>query len=131
MSGANDIVKNFTTALGASALTLFLVNSAMAADLGSLKDEAPVVAPAPAWSGFYFGGSGGYGHNRSKNNYYDDVPSSSSVSESADGGLVSLVFGVDRQIRDRWVIGAFADIDWSDIDRGSLAQNNHLTISRG
>lgn len=130
-SDAGYIVKNFTAALGASALTIFMGQSAIAADLGSLKDEVPVVAPAPTWSGYYFGASGGYGHNRSKNNYYDDTPDSSSVSESADGGLVSLVFGVDHQIRDRFVVGVFADIDWSDIDRGSLAANNHLTISRG
>lgn len=130
-AGAIGIVKNITTALGASALSLLIGHPALAADFGSLKDDAPVVEAAPTWSGFYFGASGGYGHNKSKNNYEDDTPYSQSVSESADGGLVSLVFGVDRQVHDRIVIGAFVDFDWSDIDRGNLAEYNHLTISRG
>lgn len=102
----------------------------LAADLGSLKDAAPIEAPAPTWSGLYFGGSAGYGHNDSDNNYYDSTGASSSISESADGGLVSLVFGFDRQIHDRFVVGAFADIDWSDFDRGDDDINNGLTISR-
>ena len=104
-------------------------SSASAADFGSLKDE-PVVAPAPSWSGFYFGGSAGYGHNRSDNNYSDSDGVSSSIKETADGGLLSAIVGFDRQVRDRFVIGAFADFDISDFDRGSDKALNGLTISR-
>ncbi|MCB1527636.1 MAG: cellulose biosynthesis protein BcsS [Hyphomicrobiaceae bacterium] len=118
---------------GAVVACLALNPAANAADLGgyegSLKD-APIVEPAPAWSGFYFGGGGGYGHNWSKNNYSDSDGDTSSISESAEGGFVSTMFGYDRQIGSRFVIGAFADFDWSDFDRGNDAIANGLTITR-
>lgn len=116
-----------TTALGSVAAIALLPGMAMAGDGGSLKDS-PMVVEEPSWSGFYFGGSVGYGKNRSKNNYYDEIPTSSSVSESAQGTFISGVFGFDRQLRNRLVIGAFADFDLSDLDRGS--GTNALTISR-
>ena len=120
--------------LQASAFTGVLVAAmssltASAADLGSLKDT-PIVMPAPTWSGIYFGTSGGYGHNRSKNNYSDSTGASSSVAESASGGFVSAIVGFDRQFRDRFVLGAFADFDVSDLDRGNDDARNGLTISR-
>jgi opacity protein-like surface antigen len=98
-------------------LSLAMASSAALADgMPSLKDT---VAPAaPTWSGPYFGASIGYGHNDSKNNYSDSSGDRSSVSEDADGGLVSLVWGVDCQVWERYVIGAFIDVDWSNIERG-------------
>ncbi|MGD9670445.1 MAG: cellulose biosynthesis protein BcsS [Hyphomicrobiaceae bacterium] len=122
-----------TTLGGAAVACAALPTAAGAADLGgSLKDTPVVDAPAPTWTGFYFGGGIGYGHNRSKNNYSSTFEPSESHSESADGGLVSAVFGFDRQIGDRLVIGAFADFDWSDIERGTANENiwNGMTISR-
>jgi opacity protein-like surface antigen len=99
--------------------------TALADGMVSLKDTP--VAP-PSWSGPYFGGSVGYGHNDSKNNYQDSDGDRSSISEDADGGLVSLVWGIDCMLRDRFVVGAFVDVDWSDIDRGFTG--NELTIDR-
>jgi opacity protein-like surface antigen len=108
-------------------VSLALVSSAAFADgMPSLKDT--VVAPAPTWSGPYFGGSIGYGRNDSKNIYSDTSGESSSVSEDADGGLVSLVWGLDCQVWERFVVGAFVDVDWSDIERGD--KSNGLTIDR-
>ena len=110
---------------------LTLVASVVRAEgLPSLKDSLPPSASTLDWSGPYFGASVGYGHNRSKNNYKDDSPASSSVLEHADGGLVSLVLGVDRQISDRVVVGAFVDLDLSAFDRGNHAEHNALTIDR-
>lgn len=100
-----------------------------AADLGGSLKDAPIVAPEPTWSGFYFGGSIGYGHNRSDNIYRSTFEANEKHRESAEGGLVSTVFGYDRQIRDRFVIDAFADFDWSDLDRGN-DNGNGLTITR-
>lgn len=116
-----------TTALGSLTAIAVLPGMAIAGGGGSLKD-APVVMEQPSWTGFYLGGSVGYGKNRSKNNYYDDRPYSSSVSESAEGTFISGVFGFDRQLRNNFIIGAFADFDISDLERGSGA--NALTISR-
>ncbi|HEX2842313.1 cellulose biosynthesis protein BcsS [Hyphomicrobium sp.] len=111
----------------ASAVLLSLTGGAALADgMVSLKDT-PAPA-APSWSGLYFGGSIGYGRNDSKNNYHDSDGDRSSVSEDANGGLVSLVWGIDCMLRDRIVVGAFVDFDWSDIDRGF--DGNEMTIDR-
>lgn len=108
-------------------VSLALVSSAAFADgMPSLKDT--VVAPAPTWSGPYFGASIGYGHNDSKNNYSDDTGDRQSRDEDADGGLVSLVYGLDCQVWERFVIGAFVDVDWSDIERGD--KGDGMTIDR-
>ncbi|HRY06074.1 MAG TPA: cellulose biosynthesis protein BcsS [Hyphomicrobiaceae bacterium] len=117
---------------GLAAACAALPTAAGAADLGGSLKDAPVVAPAPAWSGIYFGGSAGYGHNRSDNIYSDSEGGWEKHHESADGGLISTVFGIDRQIGDRFVIGAFADFDWSNFDRGTANENvwNGLTITR-
>jgi opacity protein-like surface antigen len=110
----------------AGATLLAFTGGASADGMVSLKD-APVVV-APSWSGPYFGGSVGFGHNNSDNNYSDSTGDSSSISEDADGAFVSAVWGIDCMLRDRVVVGAFVDIDWSDIDRGF--EGNELTIDR-
>ncbi|MBS0236863.1 MAG: cellulose biosynthesis protein BcsS [Proteobacteria bacterium] len=98
----------------------------------SLKDT-PVQVEAPTWSGVYFGVGGGYGHNHSKNNYHDDsgdVDATSSKNEYADGGLVSLIYGIDRQVGSRFVVGAFADFSTSELNRGNEDIHNAMTIDR-
>ena len=95
----------------------------------SLKDT-PVQVEAPSWSGLYFGVGGGYGHNHSKNNYRDSDGETSSRNEYADGGLVSLIYGIDRQIGSRFVVGAFADFTTSELTRGNLDADNAMTIDR-
>jgi hypothetical protein len=112
--------------MGGLALAL-AANPALADGMVSLKDT--VAAPAaPTWSGMYFGGSIGYGWNDSKNIYREEGGVGDETNnEDADGGLVSLVWGYDCQW-DRIVVGVFADIDWSDISRGS--RGNGMTIDR-
>ena len=111
----------------ASGLIFALMSSTAYADgMVSLKDTP--VAVAPTWAGPYFGMSIGYGHNDSTNNYNDSDGLSSSVDESADGGLVSAIWGVDCMLRDRVVVGAFVDFDWSDINRGH--DDNAMTIDK-
>ncbi len=99
----------------------------------SLKDTPVAVAPS-TWSGVYFGVGAGGGHNHSKNNYHDDagdpLTSNSSKNETADGGLISMIYGIDRQIGDRWVVGAFADFSVSDLTRGDEDIHNGLVIDR-
>lgn len=112
------------------ALVCFMAGAAYAdGPFGSLKDTAPVIEE-PTWFGLYFGAGWGYGHNRSKNNYSDSDGERSSRTEHADGGLVSLLYGVDRQIGDRFVLGVFGDIDLSDITRGNSDDHNALQIDR-
>ena len=113
----------------ASILALSLMSGAAMADgyATSLKD-APVPVVAPSWSGIYVGGSIGYGWNDS-DNIYDETGEPTEVRhESADGGFVSGIIGIDRQVHDRWVIGAFIESDLSDLDRGT--KGDGLTIDR-
>ena len=100
---------------------------AAADGMPSLKDT--VVAPeVPTWGGMYFGGSMGYGWNDSTNDYSDSAGDRSSRKEDADGGLVSLIWGIDCMFRDRFVVGAFVDVDWSNIERGTTGDG--MTIDR-
>lgn len=101
---------------------------ALAADMGSLKDD-PVVEVAPTWSAHYVGGSIGWGENKSDNTYTDtDGLDDETVKEHADGGLVSVILGFDKQVHQRYVIGAFIEYDLSDLERGS--GDDALTIDR-
>lgn len=106
-----------------------IVAPALADGPFSLKDT-PVQVEAPSWSGIYFGVSGGFGQNHSKNNYHDSEGTTSSRNEFADGGLVSLIYGIDRQVGSRFVVGAFADFSVSELNRGNEDIQNAMTIDR-
>lgn len=97
-------------------LTMLVGGGALADGMprGSIKD-APVAMPS--WSGFYIGGGIGYGHLIGKNKYYEDgVLELSSNNDSAFGGLGTVVIGFDRLVRERYVLGLFAEYDWSNIE---------------
>ncbi len=101
----------------AGATLLATTGGASADGMVSLKD-APVVV-APSWSGPYFGGSVGFGHNSSDNNY--STPQSTALpflrtrtAPSCRRSRVSIACVRNRVARRRILV----DIDWSDIDRG-------------
>jgi outer membrane immunogenic protein len=97
-------------------LTMLAAGSALADGMsrGSIKD---VPVATPSWSGFYLGGGVGYGHLIGKNRYSDDTPAfSSNNNDSAAGGLGTVVIGFDRLVRERYVVGLFAEYDWSSIE---------------
>jgi outer membrane immunogenic protein len=74
--------------------------------------------PAPIWNGFYLGAGVGYGHASTRDDYQDTTPEATSLDgQAAQGGLVRFMLGVDRQIKEKFVLGAFADIDWTDISQ--------------
>jgi outer membrane immunogenic protein len=98
---------------------------------GSIKDT-PIVAPA-GWSGFYFGAGVGYGDSVIDNHYSESGGDFiSTEGEGLRGGLATIILGLDRQIGDRWVIGAFVDFDWSDIELtyfdNTLSAEEKLTL---
>lgn len=96
---------------------------------GALADgyEDPksfVAPPVPLWNGWYVGAGAGYGHASTRDDYYESTPLSTSLDgQSADGGLVRIMGGVDRQITDRFVLGGFADFDWSSINLSYAASS--------
>jgi outer membrane immunogenic protein len=89
---------------------------------GSIKDTP--VAPMTTWSGFYLGGGVGYGHMIGKDNYSENgVLLSSNNNDSAAGGFGTVVVGFDRQVRERYVVGLFAEYDWGNIELTDLDIN--------
>ncbi len=87
---------------------------------GYEEPKSFVAPPPPLWSGWYVGAGAGYGSTSTRDDYYEVRPggvfSTSLDGQAADGGLVRLMGGLDRQITDRFVLGGFADFDWTSIN---------------
>ena len=98
-----------------------LMASAVAAHADGYEDPKSFTAPIEPWSGWYVGAGVGYGHASTEDDYQEIRPagvfSSSLDGQSAHGGLVRIMGGVDRKITDRFVLGGFADIDWASINQ--------------
>ena len=80
---------------------------------GSIKD-APIAVPT--WSAFYIGAGVGYGLLATENKYWEPNFSSTWKGEGGQGGFGTAVIGFDRQIRERYVLGAFVEYDWSSLE---------------
>jgi outer membrane immunogenic protein len=99
--------------------------SAFAADLPARAYTAPaaVAAPVHSWTGFYVGAGFGYG-------LFDAETSSAgpgfAVTRNGDTGgrgwFGTIQTGYDAQMAN-WVVGIFADYDWSNI-KGTLSDLN-------
>jgi outer membrane immunogenic protein len=105
-------------ALGA-ALSVAATSGAMAdgmARYGSLKDAPAAYASTPMWSGIYLGAGLGYGHGMIENSYTESTGFWRTMdAEGMHGGFGTVIVGIDRQLHDRYVVGAFADFDWASI----------------
>lgn len=107
-------------ALALTALAV-MTGSASAADLAARPyAKAPVAAaPVASWTGFWISGGFGYGmteYQHSENNFgspFNLVSTGQDV--GGKGWLGKVGLGYDYQFMDRFVIGAFADADWSNI----------------
>ena len=99
--------------------------SAIAADM-PLKAAPQPAAPVYNWTGCYLGAGGGYGMFNQDNTFVTDpifgpsIVDSGRVTGGGRGWFGTVGGGCDYQISERWVIGAFADYDFSDI-HGQLA----------
>ena len=101
------IAMGFVTALAGAAL----------ADGEPTYEPKQITLTPTQWTGAYLGVGAGYGHSTSENNYSEeefngDTFSSSLDGEGMHGGLVKLYAGIDRQIHGKFVIGAFADVEY-------------------
>jgi outer membrane immunogenic protein len=106
--------------LALTALAAF-TGSAVAADLGARPyTKAPVaVAPAVSWTGCWVSGGGGYGISRTNRDSRSVATGATTVLNStsgSDGWLATAGVGCDYQFGGRWVVGAFADGTYSDIN---------------
>ncbi|HXF54252.1 MAG TPA: outer membrane beta-barrel protein [Hyphomicrobiaceae bacterium] len=118
-------MKKLLPAIVAMVAAALFAGGAHANGTGSIKD-APLIMPT-GWSGFYFGAGVGYGDVVIDNNYFDTSGAGTFLSERDEGGrggLGTVILGFDRQIGERWVIGAFVDFDWTDIDLHSRVNND-------
>ena len=98
--------------------------SALAADLPARTySKAPVMVPAPSWTGFYLFGGGGYGI-WDADTYSVTSPAGivTSVAQrtGGDGYFGTVGAGYDWQFNSSWVGGIFADGQFGSI-RGTLA----------
>jgi outer membrane immunogenic protein len=111
-----------------TALAAF-TGSASAADLAARpysKAPAPIVAPVYNWTGFWISGGFGYGMSQYQTSVVQVPPGVTVFDPGHDTGgkgwLGKVGLGYDYQFAGNFVIGAFADAQWSNI-RG----NNSFT----
>ena len=98
-----------------------LTGSASAADLAARPyAKAPVAyAPVANWTGFWISGGFGYGMSQYQHSEFNVGAPFALVSNGTDAGgkgwLGKVGLGYDYQFMGNFVIGAFADADWSNI----------------
>ena len=120
------IMKSLTSTAIAALAVGFLTVPAYAADLGNQGDPTSAAYARPeSFTGFYFGAHAGYGnanHDTSVDFYgIEDEELGDSVTLFSLDGLNSRGFvggadvGVDKQVG-RFVFGAFASYDWSNME---------------
>ncbi len=110
--------------IAASAAFLSVSTTAYAADIhgGSSTKDAPIVYDAPkTWTGIYIGagiGAGAVVHDLSINvfNREDDLELLGFDGIGGEGALGTVQIGYDRQLGSNFVIGVFADYDFSAIN---------------
>jgi outer membrane immunogenic protein len=103
-------------------------SSAMAADLPARQvyRQAEVAAPVANWTGWYVGLGGGYGMfdattNTSATALGGVVTTGASSTTGGKGAFGRIQTGYDYQFAGNWVLGAFADWDFSSI-KGTVAE---------
>jgi outer membrane immunogenic protein len=97
------------------------IGSASAADLARrpMVKAPPPVVPAVSWTGCWISGGGGYAIAKTDRQSRDVVTGVTNVLEASsgsDGWLATAGIGCDYQVAPRWVIGAFVDGTYSDIN---------------
>ena|SRR5215469_851397 len=91
----------FANSVAVGALAVSFCTCAAAADLGS---RPPVIAPIPAWAGFYIGGHvGGVTSSETVN----------SMSTDPSGVLGGLQAGYNHMIAPNWLVGIEGELSWT------------------
>ncbi|MFA5955699.1 outer membrane protein [Hyphomicrobium sp.] len=80
---------------------------------GHADNSTPPVTSS--WSGAYIGIGGGYGIADNKIGAAEEEVDSEAGHFGSDGGIISFTLGYDRQIAPKFVVGAFADADYTNL----------------
>jgi outer membrane immunogenic protein len=113
-------MKKLALALTATAA---FTGQAIAADMAVKARPAPLPVVVPVnWTGCYIAGGGGGGWQVNDNNLYIGTPAAPLSSNKTDGlhGWFGTVQGGCDYQAGNFVIGAFADYDFSDINGDHL-----------
>ncbi|MCS0496787.1 porin family protein [Ancylobacter sp. MQZ15Z-1] len=107
-----------------SVAVLLLGSSAFAADL-PVKAPVMAVEPVPVftWTGFYLGVNAGYGWGSSDFN-------SGLKLDNQDGGLVGGQIGYNYQLANQIVLGAEADLQYSDLSDSATFDSGSSVSSK-
>jgi len=106
-------------ALCAAAGAMLAVASANAAYLPMRAPAAVDRGVVASWTGFYLGAGAGYGMYNVESSQVVAATGAFTNNQGTSGGrgwLASAVVGFDLQIAPRWVVGAFGDFQWLNID---------------
>ncbi len=97
----------------------FSVTACLAADIGSMPLKAPATG-AFDWSGFYFGGTVGYGRGLGRNAVFDQNPA---TFDSSFGSLFGgMQVGYNYRLNSRLLLGVEADVSFPNyLDDGIVA----------
>lgn len=138
-------MRKILSAAAAAGLTLSIGAVAYGADAPRPVYKAPPVpAPMHGWTGCYAGGGAGYGR-------YDEetalvtvrslpgIPAGTTfvdgITQGARGWLATAQVGCDYQLggafADRWIVGAFADGEWSNMKGRHTGGNPNIGLQQG
>jgi outer membrane immunogenic protein len=116
-------------------IALMTISAPLAADIPARPiAKGPIAAPIASWTGCYVDAGGGYGMWNQESNYQTDptfgpvTVLGPTTTSGGRGWFGTLGGGCDYQIGDRWLIGAFADYDFSDFKGNYL---NPTIVRRG
>jgi outer membrane immunogenic protein len=125
----------FLTAFISGISTLTFGQIAFAADMPTKAAPAPVVAPAPSWTGFYIGGDVGGAWTNGVDNSFSDPGNAAFAScrfcilpyqnETLSGGhdrsvIGGLYLGYNWQFSPHAVIGVEGDFSWTDLHKSAV-----------
>jgi outer membrane immunogenic protein len=124
------------TIVSIAALMALAAAPAMAADMPVKAPMQPPPAPVVAWTGCYVGAGGGYGMADLRTqvintNVVPNVAAGSVIDQGQKGWFGTVQVGCDLQVGGSWLIGAFADWDWSSIKGWHTGQDGNVGLVNG
>jgi outer membrane immunogenic protein len=128
----------------AAVAALSMVGVANAGDAKLPAKAPPLPPPAPSWTGCYAGAGGGYGVSNEDTalvtvRALPGIPVGTTfvngITQGGRGWLATAQLGCDYQFSTsasgNWVVGAFVDGDWADIQGRHTGGNQNIGLQQG